>query len=210
MLKSLQIRRPGSMNDRMCRITTTKVRSGRRHDSNFGLRRSEPPDRFHLNLLHVARHYWQVGRTLLGRGIRPGSFAGMMFACCVHLAWSASPAGAQTPAATAETDPAVPADAGGDIWFGERGLASFYGRAHQGRRTAGGTRFDQAAMTAAHSWLPFGTRVRVTLEGSGRMVLVTITDRLRASHRVIDLSLAAARALGFVGQGIAQVSLSPG
>ncbi len=65
-------------------------------------------------------------------------------------------------------------------------------------------------MTAAHPWLPFGTRVRVTLRDSSHSVLVTITDRLPASRRVIDVSLAAARALGFVGQGLAQVSLSPG
>ncbi len=95
-------------------------------------------------------------------------------------------------------------------WAGESGVASFYGRAHQGRRTAWGTRFDQAAMTAAHPWLPFGTRVRVTLQESGDTVLVTITDRLPARSRVIDVSLAAARALGFTGRGLAQVSLSPG
>jgi rare lipoprotein A len=41
----------------------------------------------------------------------------------------------------------------------ESGTASYYGRAHQGRRTASGTRFDQKALTAAHPWLPFGTKV---------------------------------------------------
>ncbi len=97
-------------------------------------------------------------------------------------------------------------DASGD-WKGETGVASFYGRAHQGRRTAGGSRFNEMALTAAHPWLPFGTKVLVTAERTGRAVVVTITDRLPNGRRVIDVSLAAARALGFVGQGLAEVSL---
>ena len=92
----------------------------------------------------------------------------------------------------------------------ETGAASYYGRAHHGRRTASGRRFDQKALTAAHSWLPFGTMVRVTLAGTNRSVVVEITDRLYSARRVLDLSLAAARALGMVRQGVASVSLTPG
>ena len=108
----------------------------------------------------------------------------------------------------------LPADTGGEAeaavsgdWKGETGIASFYGRAFQGRRTAGGGRFNQLALTAAHPWLPLGTKVLVTVEETGRAVVVTITDRLPSGRRVIDVSLAAARALGFVGQGLAEVSL---
>ena len=97
--------------------------------------------------------------------------------------------------------------ASGD-WKGETGIASFYGRAFQGRRTAGGGRFNQMALTAAHPWLPLGTKVLVTVEQTGRAVVVTITDRLPSGRRVIDVSLAAARVLGFVGQGLAEVSLA--
>jgi rare lipoprotein A len=93
-------------------------------------------------------------------------------------------------------------------WPGEKGQASYYGRRHQGHRTASGIQFEQTALTAAHPWLPFGTKVRVTLN-NGRSVVVTITDRLPARRRVIDLSLAAARMLGIVSQGVAQVSLTP-
>ena len=64
------------------------------------------------------------------------------------------------------------------------------------------------AMTAAHPWLPLGTKVLVTMEQTGRAVVVTITDRLPSGRRVIDVSLGAARALGFVGQGLAEVSLA--
>jgi len=95
-------------------------------------------------------------------------------------------------------------------WQSEQGNASFYGKAHNGRRTASGVRFDQNALTAAHPWLPFGTRVRVTLEATGRSVVVTITDRLKSAHRIIDLSREAAAQLGFIRQGVAFVSLTPG
>lgn len=95
-------------------------------------------------------------------------------------------------------------------WASESGTASYYGRGHQGRRTASGSHFDQKALTAAHPWLPFGTRVRVTLLGTGRSVVVVITDRLYSTRRVIDLSAAAARTLGMLRQGIATVELTPG
>ena len=71
-----------------------------------------------------------------------------------------------------------------------------------------GGRFNQMALTAAHPWLPLGTKVLVTVEETGRAVVVTITDRLPSGRRVIDVSLAAARVLGFVGQGLAEVSLA--
>jgi rare lipoprotein A len=106
---------------------------------------------------------------------------------------------------------AVQAVAAGDTsaWVGETGKASYYGPAYNGHRSASGARFDQMALTAAHPWLPFGTKVRVLLAGSDRSVIVTITDRLYSSHRVVDLSVAAARQLGIIRRGVAQVSLLP-
>jgi len=98
----------------------------------------------------------------------------------------------------------------GTEFQGQQGTASFYGRAHQGKRTASGTRFDPNEMTAAHPWLPFGTRVLVTVEGTGRAVVVTITDRLHSARRIIDLSREAARQLGIISQGLAYVVLAPG
>ena len=97
----------------------------------------------------------------------------------------------------------------GEAWLPESGTASFYGRRHNGRRAADGSRFDQNAMTAAHPWLPFGTRVLVTAAETGRSVIVTVTDRMGAPRRIIDLSVGAARRLGIINQGIARVSLSP-
>ena len=86
------------------------------------------------------------------------------------------------------------------------GLASYYGRAHDGRHTANGERFDMHAMTAAHRTLPFGTRVRVTNLANGRRAVVRINDRgPHKKQRIIDLSYAAARELGMVGAGVTRV-----
>jgi rare lipoprotein A (peptidoglycan hydrolase) len=90
----------------------------------------------------------------------------------------------------------------------ESGLASWYGRFHQGRVTSSGQRFDQNELTAAHRWLPLGSRVRVRLVGTDRTVDVIINDRPGTRHRIIDLSREAARELGMVKRGTALVSLS--
>jgi rare lipoprotein A len=90
----------------------------------------------------------------------------------------------------------------------EEGLASWYGGKFQGRRTASGEIFDTHLLTAAHRSLPFGTRVRVTSLENGRSVEVRINDRGPfVAGRVIDLSLAAARAIGLAGRGVAAVRL---
>jgi rare lipoprotein A len=94
-------------------------------------------------------------------------------------------------------------------WVGEHGVASYYGPKYDGRRAADGSRFDQKALTAAHPWLPFGTKVRVTLAATGKSVVVTITDRLYSGRRVVDLSVAAAAQLGIIRRGVAEVALSP-
>lgn len=86
------------------------------------------------------------------------------------------------------------------------GRASFYGAKFHGRRTASGEPFNKHAMTAAHRTLPFGTRVRVTHLGNGRSVDLVINDRGPfTGGRIIDVSRAAAEALGMVQQGVARV-----
>jgi rare lipoprotein A len=89
----------------------------------------------------------------------------------------------------------------------ETGQASWYGKAHQGQRTASGERFDMHALTAAHRTLPFGTIVRVTNLTSGSSVNVRINDR-GPFRRIIDLSYEAARKLGFVARGTARVEIT--
>jgi rare lipoprotein A len=91
----------------------------------------------------------------------------------------------------------------------QRGIASWYGLPFHGRRTANGERFDMNALTAAHPSLPFGTRVKVRSLVNGREVIVRINDRGPfAPGRIIDLSHAAARAIGLVGFGVKRVSLT--
>lgn len=88
------------------------------------------------------------------------------------------------------------------------GKASWYGGKFHGRKTASGERFDKNALTAAHKKLPFGTRVRVTSERSGKSVVVRINDRGPfAPGRVIDLSEAAARRLGMIRAGVVRVTI---
>ena len=89
----------------------------------------------------------------------------------------------------------------------QSGMASIY--AYSGERTASGERARPSGFTAAHRTLPFGTRVLVTNKKNGRTVVVRINDRGPFVHgRVIDLTPAAAQALGFTG--LAPVTLKSG
>ena len=81
----------------------------------------------------------------------------------------------------------------------ESGIASVYSY-ESGNRTASGERLQPSELTAAHRTLPFGTKVRVTNHRNGRTVTVRINDRGPfVKGRVIDLTPAAASALGFSG-----------
>jgi rare lipoprotein A len=87
----------------------------------------------------------------------------------------------------------------------EQGIASVY--AYSGSKTASGQRANPSGLTAAHRTLPFGTLVRVTNKRNGKSVTVRINDRgpfIRG--RVIDLTPAGARQLGF--SGLAPVTLA--
>ncbi|HWP56914.1 MAG TPA: septal ring lytic transglycosylase RlpA family protein [Candidatus Acidoferrales bacterium] len=96
----------------------------------------------------------------------------------------------------------------------QTGIASWYGPGFHGRQTASGAIYDQHELTAAHPTLPLGTRVMVTNLENGRSVEVVINDRGPfLKGRIIDLSYAAARALGMIGPGTIPVRLevlSPG
>ena len=88
------------------------------------------------------------------------------------------------------------------------GVASWYGWQFNGRTTASGEEYDMLALTAAHPTLPFDTLVRVSLIGGDRSVDVRINDRgAFPDDRIIDLSLGAARELGMVRSGLAEVRL---
>ena len=91
---------------------------------------------------------------------------------------------------------------------GEVGLASWYGIERQGKPTASGELFDTKKLTAAHRRLPFGTTVRVTNLRNQESTLLKINDRGPGiSSRVIDVSWAAAKELGFLNAGLARVQI---
>ncbi|MFQ5849413.1 MAG: septal ring lytic transglycosylase RlpA family protein [Candidatus Binatia bacterium] len=90
----------------------------------------------------------------------------------------------------------------------QTGLASWYGPGFHGRLTASGEIYNQYELTAAHRTLPLGSRVMVTSLQNGRSVEVSINDRGPfVKGRIIDLSYAAAKALGMVGPGTIPVHI---
>lgn len=89
------------------------------------------------------------------------------------------------------------------------GQASWYGPGFHGRLTASGERYNQNALTAAHPYLRFGTKVKVTNLNNGRSIVLRINDRgPYAKGRVIDVSAAAARSLGMIRSGVAPVRVT--
>ncbi len=92
--------------------------------------------------------------------------------------------------------------------FREEGFASWYAGKFHGRTTANGEIFDTNLLTAAHKTLPFGSRVQVTNLENEKSVIVRINDRGPfVEDRIIDLSRAAADAIGLTNAGVAKVRL---
>ena len=100
---------------------------------------------------------------------------------------------------------AGPALAAGD----QCGSASWYGPGFHGKTAASGERFNENAMTAAHRTLPFGTKVRVVHQQTGKSITVKINDRgPYHGKRIIDLSKAAATQLGIRHAGTGNVCIT--
>lgn len=92
--------------------------------------------------------------------------------------------------------------------YRKKGMASWYGPDFHGKKTANGETYDMHAFTAAHTILPLGTCVRVTNLDNGKEVVVRITDRGPfVKRRIIDLSYAAAKAIGIVSKGTGRVEV---
>lgn len=94
-------------------------------------------------------------------------------------------------------------------WY-EVGKASWYGKAFQGHKTAAGESFDMNALTCAHKSLPLGSWIRVTNLKNRRSVFVRVNDRGPVpDDRIVDLSYAAARAVGLGGIGKVKLEAVP-
>lgn len=135
-------------------------------------------------------------------------------ACLAGSKTTASTAAAKPPAEDTRPEPGPkakaktrPATRGNEIL---EGRAVWYGEDWHGKATASGERFDMHAMTAAHRDLPLGSTVKVTNLKNGKSVVVRINDRGpygKDRRRIIDVSLAAAKQLGFVDAGWTPVTV---
>jgi rare lipoprotein A len=89
------------------------------------------------------------------------------------------------------------------------GFASWYRSGRRLHRTCSGRLLDNDALTAASPVLPIGTTVQVArLDGIASGVL-TVNDRMPRGHRILDVTELGARTLGLLGEGLAQVSVTP-
>ncbi len=108
---------------------------------------------------------------------------------------------------TASFFPSIMAHASNDR-YPQMGLASWYGIKQDGNKTASGELFDMDDYTAAHNSLPLGTMVKVTNLRNGKEVTVRINDRGPFDkRRIIDLSRAAAKAIGLIRSGVGRVKV---
>ena len=138
---------------------------------------------------------------------RTTSVLALAFAGLAYAQAPAAPTAPMVPPAVIKAAPAAPAAAtsGGDV---TEGKLAYYGRKFAGRKTASGERFNPDAMTMAHKTLPFGTRVKVTNLKNNRSVTVRVNDRgPTTADRIGDVTVAAARKLGFVRSGVANAKL---
>ena len=88
------------------------------------------------------------------------------------------------------------------------GQASFYSQKFEGRHTANGERFSHKKLTAACNSLPLGTWIKVTNLKNDKSIIVQTNDRLhKKTKRLIDLTLSAAKKLGFVASGLTRVKI---
>jgi rare lipoprotein A len=146
--------------------------------------------------------FWTASRGIQRTVWRLGTGILMMGVALSASAKDGSPSGTAPPA-TAHP----PLKAKSKHWL-QVGVASWYGAKFQGRKTAGGERFDMNRMTCAHRSLPLGTWLRVTNLTNHKTAFVRVNDRGPVLQgRIVDLSFAAARALGLAGVG--KVRLEP-
>lgn len=145
---------------------------------------------------------------ILGESLEDGKMASrvrviILALGMVFFVWSC----ARSPAPRRE-EPIRPTLESRKAVYTERGIASWYGKKFHGNPTASGEIYDMYELTAAHQTLPLGTAVMVTNLENRRSVKVRINDRGPfLKGRIIDLSYAAARSIGMVDKGTAEVKI---
>jgi rare lipoprotein A len=137
-----------------------------------------------------------ANRSLFGVVLASAAVAVILAACALQPPADVADARSSTEAAQQSSLPT------------QRGLVSLYGHAFAGRKTANGEVFDPEALTMAHRTLPFGTRVRVTNLENRQSVEVVVNDRGPfVRDRIGDLSLAAARRIDMVTDGVVEATI---
>jgi rare lipoprotein A len=137
-------------------------------------------------------------------------FAGLLLLAAACAGTGTTRPGSETVAEPLRTAPATtsPTMSPAQPAYRETGTASWYGEGLQGRRTASGELFDMNAMTAAHRTLPLGTIIRVTNLDTFKSITLKVNDRGPFERsRVLAVSFAAARELGFASRGTAPVRI---
>jgi rare lipoprotein A len=134
--------------------------------------------------------------------------------CAAEPAWAEEASTAADPLLTELTAPQVTNLEGlvqkGSRWEPIVGVATYYAKRFEGRKTTSGQRYHPEKMTAAHYTLPLGTVVRVVNPATLQEVQVTINDRCaRKTFPFIDLSRAAAKKIGLWGKGKIKVVIIP-
>ncbi|MBV8205328.1 MAG: septal ring lytic transglycosylase RlpA family protein [Acidobacteria bacterium] len=141
----------------------------------------------------------------------PAALLALAFAACgpkhPNSAKAAPPPEIESPAPAAPPAPAGEAVPASKPLYVEEGIASWYGP-YENRHVANGELYDGQALTAAHRTLPLNSMVRVTNLAGGQSAILRITDRGPfITGRILDVSLAAARALGVWRPGTARVRI---
>jgi rare lipoprotein A len=140
--------------------------------------------------------------------ITNSTFTPAILAGVVLSALCISPNPVQSQPSAAPVTGSAPVASSAKHHWRQFGRASWYGSAFQGQPTASGEPFNMNSMTCAHRSLPLGTTVLVTNLRNHRSVLVRVNDRGPVPEsRIVDLSYAAARMLGFRSTGLAPVRI---
>lgn len=147
--------------------------------------------------------------TKMGQKLVPTKRGVAIATLLVALGITASASDPAAPVKTAEQKPVKQGKA--RRWF-QVGTASWYGRYFQGKQTANGEQYDMNGLTCAHRSLPLGTWLRVTNLKNRKSIFVRVNDRGPVpDDRIVDLSFAAARAVGITGLGKVKLEkLRPG
>ncbi len=139
----------------------------------------------------------------------PPALAPPSTGCACSFAWPGfQPTRAPAPAPAPVADNQADADfvSSHPVIYSEEGLASWYGPPYDKRRGANGEIFDKDALTAAHRTLPMNSLIKVTNLSTGQSAILRVTDRGPfVPDRMLDLSLASAKAIGVWRPGVARV-----